>query len=309
MSKDATPPAEVLIDDDVVRSLVRSQHPDLAPLPLGERHEGWDNVTIRLGDALAVRLPRRRLAAATVVTELDWLPRISAAWTFPVPRPLREGTPQGGYPWRWSVVQWIDGTPAYAAPLNAEGARDLGSALAQVHVPAPADAPRNPFRSHPLVSRAERLDLRLEALAAQHGDRIHADLARGIFEEGARQPAGPTTWAHLDIHGENILTTQGRLSGFLDWGDAAAGDPATDLGQALVLVGPSLFAELVGAYAAAGGAAATGGSLSEATAKHAEAEAIAYAALLAGIDETAYANAGWSALVHLGVAQRVTSDA
>ncbi len=295
------PPAEVHIDESLVRALLRGQHPDLAKLPIGTTHEGWDNVTIRIGDKLAVRLPRRRLGAALSATELDWIPIVGAAWTFPTPRALRVGEPNERYPWRWSVVPWLEGSPAYEAPLNADGARDVGAALAQVHQPAPADAPINPFRSRPLADRAERLDLRLEALEVEHGDKVRAEVARGLFQAGARQPTGPITWTHLDLHGSNILTLNGRLSGLLDWGDSAAGDPAADLGQALVLVGREKFTELTRAYADAGGAAATDGSLSESASKRIEAEAIAYAALLAGVGEGDHAAAGWVALVELGV--------
>ncbi len=305
MSNEATPPAEVHIDEPLVRALLKSQHPDLASLPFGTHHEGWDNVTIRLGDELAVRLPRRRLGAALTATELDWIPKVGAAWTFPLPRALRVGEPNERYPWRWSVVPWLEGTPAYEAPLTADGARDLGAALAQVHQPAPADAPVNPFRSSPLHERAERLDVRLEALAADHGDVVRADTARGIFLHGAQQAPGPPTWTHLDIHGANVLTRAGRLAGLLDWGDAAAGDPATDLGEALVLVGRKNFLQLASAYSDAGGAAASGGALSEAVTKRVIAEALAYAALLAGVDEGDHAAAGWAALVELGVADAV----
>ncbi len=297
------PPAEVHIDESLVRALLRGQHPDLATLPIGSTHEGWDNVTIRIGDTLAVRLPRRRLGAALSATELDWIPTVGAAWTFPTPRALRVGEPNERYPWRWSVVPWLEGRPAYEAPLSAEGARDLGAALAQVHQPAPADAPINPFRSRPLVDRAERLDLRLQALEVEHGEKIRAEVARALFRAGARQSPGPITWAHLDIHGANILTVNGRLSGLLDWGDSAAGDPAADLGQALVLVGRQNFQELMRAYVDAGGAAATDGAVSDATLQRIEAEAVAYAALLAGVDEGEgdHAASGWAALVALGV--------
>jgi aminoglycoside phosphotransferase (APT) family kinase protein len=147
--------------------------------------------------------------------------------------------------------------------------------------------------------------VRLEALAVDHGERVHADTARGIFQAGAQQPPGPSTWTHLDIHGDNVLTQSGRLAGLLDWGDAAAGDPATDLGEALVLVGRKNFEELAAAYAEAGGAAATAGQLSEAVMSRIDAEAVAYAALLAGIDEGDHAAAGWAALVELGVADDV----
>jgi len=303
VSNVATPPAEVHIDDRLVHALLQSQHPDLAKLPLGSRHEGWDNVTIRVGEELAVRLPRRRLAAALTATELDWILRVGAAWTFPTSRPIRTGEPNERYPWRWSIVPWLEGTPAYEAPLSADGARDLGEALAQVHQPAPVEAPINPFRSLPLVERAERLALRLDALQVEHGDKVRADVARELFREGAHQVTGPLTWTHLDIHGANVLTKNGRMAGLLDWGDAAAGDPATDLGQALVLVGAKNFRELTLAYTDAGGAAAAGGSLSESATKRIKAEAVAYGALLAGIEEGDHAAAGWAALAELGVTE------
>lgn len=94
------PTAEVHIDELLVRALLRSQFPDLAKLPLGSRHEGWDNVTIRIGSDLAIRLPRRRLGAALTATELDWIPRVGAAWTFPTPRAVHVGEPNERYPWR-----------------------------------------------------------------------------------------------------------------------------------------------------------------------------------------------------------------
>jgi hypothetical protein len=51
------PEAEVLVDTETVRALLKTQHADLADLPLSEVAAGWDNVTFRLGEAMAVRLP------------------------------------------------------------------------------------------------------------------------------------------------------------------------------------------------------------------------------------------------------------
>lgn len=300
---DTTPPAEVQIDNALVTALLKSQFPDLAGLPLGSRQEGWDNVTIRLGEELAVRLPRRSYGATLVATEFGWLPRVSAEWTFRLPRLVRMGEPGVGYPWRWSVVTWLEGKIAYDAPLSADGARDLGRALAEVHVVAQANAPRNPFRSTSLASRAERFDLRLQALTVRYGNAVHSDAALTIFQQGAIQEPGPVTWTHLDLHGRNVITLEGRLSGILDWGDAAAGDPASDLGQALTLVGSEHFEELSRAYADAGGAAAPQGHLSASTTARIRAEAVAHAVMLAGIDEDGHSRAGWTALAAMGAAE------
>ncbi len=302
MTTDSTHPAEVPIDHALVTALLQSQFPDLAALSLGSRHDGGDNVTIRLGDHLAVRLPVHKFGEMHIATEFGWLPKVSAEWSFPLPKPVHMGQPTDFFPWQWSVVTWIDGTPAYDAPLSAEGAEDLGRALAQVHVPMAGDAPRNPFRSIPLASRAERLDLRLKVLVARHGAAIHPDVARAIFKDGVSQEAGPSTWCHLNLQGLNVVTKGGRLGGILDWGYAAAGDPASDLGHALVLVGDEHFASLTRGYADAGGAAAPSGAFSAATTARIRAEGVAYAAMMSGIREDDHEKAGWRALAAWGVA-------
>ncbi|MGH3513622.1 MAG: hypothetical protein ACRDQV_03350 [Pseudonocardiaceae bacterium] len=48
---------EIEIDKELVRALLRDQHPDLADRALRLGAEGWDNQIWRLGDDLAVRLP------------------------------------------------------------------------------------------------------------------------------------------------------------------------------------------------------------------------------------------------------------
>ena len=293
-----TPEAEVSVDADLVRALLADQHPDLAGLAVGSRVDGWDNAMFRLGDALAVRLPRRALGAEISVTELDWLPRMRRDWTFPAPVPTRIGLPGQGYPWRWSVVPWLKGRHAFDAPLTVAGARDLGSALAQVHRPAPADAPLNPHRSGTLAEVAERCDARLRSLE-EAGDvtAVDADALRQCFEAGADTPEPRRTWAHLDLHGGNVLTRDGRLAGIIDWGDAAAADPATDLGQACVLVGSAHSDALLEAYGTAEGVLRVGAGSDGR--RRVRARAVAFAATLAAITDDPYRSAGLTAIAEL----------
>ena len=308
VSNDATPPAEVEIDAALVRALLRAQQPEFAKLPIGDRYEGWDNVTFRLGDAWAVRLPRRAASAPLIARECEWLPRVSENWTFATPIPAAHGMPGDGYPWEWAIVPWIDGVTAYDAPLHAMGARQLGTALAQVHQPLPPDAPRNPFRSTPLAERAERLDVRLTALEREYGTLIDGEHARHVYVQGAQPHPTLLTWAHLDLHGRNVLTLNGSFAGIIDWGDAAAGDPATDMGQVLTLVGRRRFRDVVRGYADAGGAAASRSSLSEETARRVEAEAVGYAVTLASMAEPNHCAAGWRSLTDLGFAEQVPDE-
>ena len=69
-----TPAAEVDIDASLVRALLQAQMPDLAGLSLDFVGEGWDNVMVRLGPDLALRLPRRAVADGLIRHEQRWLP-------------------------------------------------------------------------------------------------------------------------------------------------------------------------------------------------------------------------------------------
>ncbi len=291
------PQADVSVTPELMSALLERDHPDLVPLGLGEVMEGWDCVTIRLGPDLAVRVPRRAHAADVIVREHVWLPRLAQEWTFAAPVPVRIGGPSEEIPWAWAVVPWIEGSLAFDAPLSGRGASDLGKALAQVHVPAPEDAPRNPFRSVSLAERAERFDDRVERLV-DSGVAIDADLVRSQYRAGAVRRRPPDTWAHLDLHGANVLTDGGRLAGILDWGDMGAGDPATDLGHAWCLVGSSRMRDVLKGY----GSAQT--RIDEAAMQRVRAEALAFAVTLAALDDATYSEAGRLALADLEVLDR-----
>ena len=80
---------EIAVDEALVRALLAGQHPDLAGLPLVRAAQGWDNVTFRLGDDLAVRLPARAVAAPLVEHEQRWLPVLAPLLPVAVPVPVR----------------------------------------------------------------------------------------------------------------------------------------------------------------------------------------------------------------------------
>src|SRR5262245_40482851 len=148
------PPAEVSIDSSLVRALLDEQHADLASFALADIGEGWDNRMFRLGEDLAVRIPRRAVAAVLIEQEQRWLPRLSERLPLPIPAPVRIGRPGCGFPWAWSVVPWFPGQSALLAPSDPMmTAVALGHFLQLLHQPAPEDAPHNPWRGIPLAAR------------------------------------------------------------------------------------------------------------------------------------------------------------
>ena len=224
----STPAAEWNIDAALVRALLRTQHPDLAHLDIEPFGSGWDNAMFRLGADLLVRLPRREVAEGLIENEQRWLPVLAPRLTLPVPAPVRVGVASEHFPWRWSVLPYLPGIAADAAPVDTDEAERLADFLRALHQPAPAEAPRNPVRGVPLEKRAavteERL-VRLEQKTALITQETY-DAWRG----GLAAPSATTdTWLHGDFHARNVLVRGGRLSAVIDWGDLCQGDCATDL--------------------------------------------------------------------------------
>ena len=230
------PAAEVDVSVELVRQLLAEQHPDLAGLPLGVLANGWDNMVCTVGADLLARLPRRALAAELVMHEQRWLPMLAPGLPLPIPAPVRVGRPAGRYPWNWSVVPFLPGeVAALAAPDDlASAAVALGEFLAALHVPAPPDAPVNPFRGGPLAGRASRVTEHLGLVASG----TEAGAARAIWDSAAEADpwAGPPAWVHGDLHPANILVNAGQISAVIDFGDLTSGDPANDLSVAWMLL-------------------------------------------------------------------------
>jgi aminoglycoside phosphotransferase (APT) family kinase protein len=223
-----TPAAEVHVDETLVRVLLQAQFPELASLPLRVVDSGWDNVMFRLGDDLAVRLPRRAIAADLTDNEQRWLPQLAPRLPLPIPAPVHIGAPGNGYPWRWSVVRWIAGIAADLSPPARGQATRLSGFFDALHVEAPAGAPHNAFRGVPLANRVEAFEIRVHRL----GEAAHTidPAVLRIWELALAAPIDVApTWIHGDLHARNVMVEDGVITGIVDWGDIAAGDRATDL--------------------------------------------------------------------------------
>lgn len=246
------PAAEVDVSPDLVRRLLAAQHPDLAGLPVEVMANGWDNLICRLGDALAVRLPRRAAAVELIVHEQRWLPVLAPRLPLPVPAPVRAGRPGLGYPWAWSVVPYLPGRVAARTPPTdlSAAAATMGGFLGALHAPAPPDAPANPFRGVPLRERSEVVAANLDAL----GGSMDRGPVLDLWQAALATPAWdrPPVWLHGDLHPANILVHQGRISAVIDFGDITSGDPAADLSVAWMLLPAGRHDAFRDAYRSAG---------------------------------------------------------
>ena len=225
---------EVDIDVALVRRLLAAQFPQWAHLPLAPvESAGTDNALYRLGDDRVVRLPRIKGAAGQAEKERAWLPRLAPHLPLAVPVPLAMGTPGEGYPFSWSVYQWLEGETAIieriADPrLAATQLAQFLTALQRID-PAcgPPPAPPNSFRGVPLAMRDAQTRA---AIAALHGV-LDTDAVKAAWEASLDAPVwqGSPLWIHGDLQSGNLLTAHGRLSAVIDFGCLGVGDPACDL--------------------------------------------------------------------------------
>ncbi|WP_369360829.1 aminoglycoside phosphotransferase family protein [Streptomyces sp. cg2] len=227
---------EIEITAELVRDLLRDQHPDLADHAVRLGARGWDNQLWRLGDELAVRLPWATESADVLLRkEHEWLPALARHLPLPVPVPQRLGEPSGRFPRPWIVTTWVPGTPVDRAPVTraAEAADALAAFLTALHRPAPEGAPIGRDRGGPLTDHVEGF-ARMLALATEAGLVPDPDAVRAVWEDAAAAPdwAGPAVWLHADLHPANVLTADGTFCGVIDFGDLCAGDPACDLAAA-----------------------------------------------------------------------------
>lgn len=253
------PAAEVDVDVPLVRRLLEAQCPEIdgvgrtADLALEIVGEGWDNVMLRLGPSLAVRVPRRDLSARLVVHEQQWLVDVARRVDVEVPAPVVAGVPTDEYPWHWTVVSWVEGVAA--GSVDRSRLRGVAAPLArffdQLRTPAPLDAPVNTVRGGPLATRDAVVRDRLDRLDHPRRD----DLARA-WETALAAPVweGPALWLHGDPHPYNIVVSDDAarsedtvmsedvmseeppgdvtLRAVVDFGDMTSGDPACDLAAA-----------------------------------------------------------------------------
>jgi aminoglycoside phosphotransferase (APT) family kinase protein len=239
------------MDGELLRTLLREQHPDLAGLDVRLAARGWDNELWRLGDDLAVRVPCTERAPDLLRKEYRWVPELAERLPLPVTKPLRLGEPSARFPKPWTVTAWVDGEPADRAPVTRgdHAAEALAGFLRALHRPAPADAPDNPDRGVALTVVADGVEQGLPAMLPPSQQAA----ARAVWDDALSAPAwdGPRTWLHGDLHPANVTTAGGTLAGVLDFGELCAGDPATDLAAAWTLLPAGAAARFFEAYGGA----------------------------------------------------------
>lgn len=235
-------PGEVYAEADLVRLLVAEQFPHWAGQPVEPiPSTGTDNAMYRLGPDMVVRLPRFSRWADQVGKEQRWLPVLAPHLPLAVPVPLAMGHPAHGYPWNWSVYQWLDGenptVELLADPRAAAGtlARFLTALWNLDATAGPPPAPHNAFRGMSFAAAGATDSVAADGsvrtrIAALSG-LVDTDALLAGWDAAVHAPAwaGPPRWSHGDLHGGNLLAAGRHLHAIIDFGCLGVGDPACDL--------------------------------------------------------------------------------
>lgn len=215
---------ELELDEQLVRRLLAEQFPEWAGLQLRRvRPDGTVNAIFRLGDELAVRLPRRDGPTEPGSAELEWLPTLAPLLPVEIPLPVAQGRPSDGYPWFWEIHTWVEGETVPVERIDEiEAAHDLAALVVALQQVDPAGAP--PGRGIPLDERDERIRYWFGRF---RGD----SRARSAWARALEAPPwdGPPVWHHGDLDPRNWLVRGGRITGVIDWGAMGVGDPACDV--------------------------------------------------------------------------------
>ena len=233
---------EVDVDEGLVRRLLAAQAPRWADLPLRlAEPAGTDNVMVRVGRDLVVRLPRTQSAAEGLDKEQRVVPRLAPHLSAPVPVPVVQGVPHDGYPFRWSISPWLPGRPAQPGVTDVGLARQLAQFVVALRTldtfGLTAEGALHSYRGDPLIERDE--DTR--ECIGQCQDLLDTSRVTAAWDRAVdvQEYAGPPVWMHADLQPGNLLVGPGGLSAVLDWGMLALGDPAVDCLVAWTLLDPT----------------------------------------------------------------------
>ncbi|SBT53358.1 Predicted kinase, aminoglycoside phosphotransferase (APT) family [Micromonospora narathiwatensis] len=222
---------EVETDIELVRRLLTGQFPHWAGLPVRlVPSYGTDHDIYRLGEHLSVRLPRIGWATGQAAREAEWLPRLAPHLPLALPVPLAMGHPAEGYPFGWSVHEWLPGENANGTLDDLDRAAvDLAAFITALRsIDTTGAYPRPPAcRGGDLAE----FDAGVRRSVGELGDRIDGAATLRAWQESLDAAAWgrPGVWVHGDLLPGNLLVVDGRLSAVIDFGGLNVGDPACDL--------------------------------------------------------------------------------
>lgn len=149
-----------------------------------------------------------------------------------IPAPLAKGRPSDDFPRPWSVYSWIEAEPTNAAAIAdlRAFAADVATFLRELHAIDAADGPPAGAHSFHRGGTLAVYDAETREAIELLADTIDVRGANALWDAAlASTWAHAPVWVHGDLVTSNMLMRNGKLHAVIDFGCAAAGDPACDL--------------------------------------------------------------------------------
>lgn len=240
------------------RQIIAACFPDLALDSCAIHSEGWDSVAVAVNGELIFRFPKRRDVEPQYQIERRLLPALAGALPLPIPDVAFFWPGGAANPSIFMGHHLIDGIQLTAEHLTPERtaaiAQQIGQFLSTLHrfpskqssklgLPVGDEADwRQRYQNQFEQIHACVLPLLDEVAQA----RITHDWQAFLNNEMHFQVA----LIHQDLAGEHILyaPARGTITGIIDWGDVAIGDPAIDFTGLLAAYGEDFTERVLAQY-------------------------------------------------------------
>lgn len=240
---------------DVYRNTIAACFPELAPKTCELVSQGWDSVAVVVDGELIFRFPKRPDVEPQYRMEALLLEVLAGRVALPLPRFAYVWDGRPPYPHVFVGYRMLAGEQLHPGMLAALDARriaaQLGGFLTDLHTFPVEQAARCGVQGGDAAQwrlryRSQYAEIQSKVFPLLDADARGRVAARwaGFLEHDASFRFRPAL-AHCDLSGDHILVgpAGGTVSGIIDWGDAAIGDPALDFTGLLDDYGAD-FAEL-----------------------------------------------------------------
>lgn len=260
------PPALATVPDTSIFEIT-AQFPDLGPVTATYLGEGCDSVALLVNDVWVFRFPKTAEVEGQLVMESRLLPAIAPHLPLPIPAFRYHGRPGENFQRRFVGYPKLPGVPCLgldAADLDPAEVERLGRFLAALHdvpleVASAAGVPADDLARSLHELQGDAFDSLADVAVVAPGAPVEA--WRRYFERIPTVAAtGTSVLTHNDFAAEHILVDPDskRLTGVIDWSDAAITRPEVDFAGLFHWGGDRLVNAVLGSYTLVRGALSEG---------------------------------------------------
>lgn len=222
------------ISTATVHQLLSEQFPAWAGQPITRSHaEGTVHAIFRIGDQRVARFPLRaadpREVEQAIESEAAALTEVAEHLETEVPSHLATGQPGAGYPLPFGIWTWLPGhTATFEDPGDSTGfAQDLARVLRGLRA---IKLRGRTFSGEGRGGDLHDHDSWLAHCFERSEGLLDVPQLQAAWEEFRELPAhAAESMNHGDLMPGNVLISEGRLSGLLDFATFGAADPSLDL--------------------------------------------------------------------------------